>query len=258
MPYCKDQFFRFYDGGAGASSQPTILLHGLGGTHLSWPPRFRRLPGQNIYAVDLPGHGKSMIPACVDMACHILFLHQFIQCMHFKPINLIGHSMGAMVALAFANTYPATIHTLSLFSIGAVYPFTHELEQSFRLEKTKSKGIEMLMAHGFHPGFSRQLRIKILEPLIGTRLSLLHADAQVGASFYAEFFTENIDFPTLLVSGGNDALVPQQGVRNLDRKINKSQLKIVENCGHFVLYEKQEIVLDTLIGFLKKHKAGQN
>jgi pimeloyl-ACP methyl ester carboxylesterase len=38
---------------------PVILIHGAGGTHLSWPAEIRRLQGQRMLAVDLPGHGKS-------------------------------------------------------------------------------------------------------------------------------------------------------------------------------------------------------
>ena len=38
---------------------PVILIHGAGGTHLSWPPQIRRLSDEHIFAIDLPGHGKS-------------------------------------------------------------------------------------------------------------------------------------------------------------------------------------------------------
>ena len=38
---------------------PVILIHGAGGNHLSWPPQIRRLAGETIHALDLPGHGQS-------------------------------------------------------------------------------------------------------------------------------------------------------------------------------------------------------
>ncbi|MEJ5225477.1 MAG: alpha/beta fold hydrolase, partial [Anaerolineales bacterium] len=41
------------------SRPPVILIHGAGGNYLSWPAEIRRLPGQRIFALDLPGHGKS-------------------------------------------------------------------------------------------------------------------------------------------------------------------------------------------------------
>jgi len=39
-----------------------ILIHGAGGSHLHWPAALRRMPGATVYAVDLPGHGRSEGP----------------------------------------------------------------------------------------------------------------------------------------------------------------------------------------------------
>ena len=43
----------------GTDNPPLVLIHGAGGTHLYWPPEIRRLSGYCVYALDLPGHGKS-------------------------------------------------------------------------------------------------------------------------------------------------------------------------------------------------------
>ena len=58
MPILVDFYYHLYDGGD-ALSPPVVLIHGIGGTHLDWPPALRRLPGYHVYALDLPGHGKS-------------------------------------------------------------------------------------------------------------------------------------------------------------------------------------------------------
>ena len=47
---------------------PLLLIHGAGGTHMHWPASLRRLPGWNVYAIDLPGHGKSAGPGRASMS----------------------------------------------------------------------------------------------------------------------------------------------------------------------------------------------
>jgi Lysophospholipase len=36
-----------------------LLIHGAGESHLVWPGALRNLPGATVYALDLPGHGRS-------------------------------------------------------------------------------------------------------------------------------------------------------------------------------------------------------
>ena len=36
-----------------------VLVHGAGENHLAWPAELRRVDGVTVYALDLPGHGKS-------------------------------------------------------------------------------------------------------------------------------------------------------------------------------------------------------
>jgi pimeloyl-ACP methyl ester carboxylesterase len=58
MPVKSELYYHLYQG-SGYETLPVVLIHGAGGTHLSWPPEVRRLAGVRVYAIDLPGHGKS-------------------------------------------------------------------------------------------------------------------------------------------------------------------------------------------------------
>ena len=67
MPFAAGIHFFFQEGGD-VFSPPVTLIHGAGGNHLYWPPEVRRLAGYGravtyhyrIFALDLPGHGKSI------------------------------------------------------------------------------------------------------------------------------------------------------------------------------------------------------
>lgn len=254
MPYCNALFYRRYDGGAGASSHPTILLHGLGGSHLSWPPQLRRLPGQTIYALDLPGHGQSIENTCIDMDCYIAALKHFFKCMRFEQINLVGHSMGAMIAYAYASENPDQIHSLALLSMGISAPYARQLELGFIRERTRSQAITILQRYGFHPSFPNHARKRLLDPLYQTRLSLLHADAMVCANFNAHAYAQASNYPILLITGTEDELVPLSGVRILLCQNANAELKPIDDCGHFVIYEKPEITSHHLRQFLGRQK----
>jgi len=255
MPYCNALFYRRYDGGAGASSHPTILLHGLGGSHLSWPPEMRRLRGHHIFALDLPGHGHASNGTCVDMECHTQALRKFVQNMRFDQVNLVGHSMGAMIAYAFASQFPSVIHSLSLMSIGEKYPFARQLELNFIREKTRAKAIGVFHNNGFHADFPKHTRTKLLAPLHRTRLSLLHADAMVCANFYPQQFPLTTNrYPVLIITGKDDNLVPISGVRYFAASIPGSQLEIIKDCGHFVIYEQPKVVSYHLQNFLDQNR----
>ena len=254
MPYCIKMFYRRYDGGTGASSHPTILLHGLGGSHLSWPPQMRRLPGQTVYALDLPGHGQSADETCADMKCFSAALDRLFHRMQFKQVNLVGHSMGAMIAYAYACDYPHQINSLVLLSIGNDYPFAQQLEQGFMREKTRDQAIGVLQQYGFDPSFPKSTRKQLLDPLHQARLSLLHADAMVCLNFFPQALPDLSDFPVLMIAGKDDALVPLSGVRSLMHQIANAQLETIDHCGHFVIYEKPEITSFHIEKFLSRQE----
>lgn len=253
MPYCNALFYRRYDGGAGVSSHPTILLHGLGGSHLSWPVDFRRLPKHTVYALDLPGHGQSNNGTCVDMDCYMEAMREFLNSMRFERVNLVGHSMGAMVSFAFASQFPNKVQSLALLSIGEVYPFARQLELGFIREKTRAQTLRVFESEGFYPAYPKSMRRKLLAPLQTARLSLLHADAMVCANFDPRKYRREMPFPVLIISGRDDKLVPLSSTRSFAAQIRQAQQIVIDECGHFLLYEKPEAVSSYLLRFLDKN-----
>ena len=53
---------------AALKDPPLVLVHGAGGDLMQWPTDLRRLPGRRVFALDLPGHGKSGGEPLVDIA----------------------------------------------------------------------------------------------------------------------------------------------------------------------------------------------
>ncbi|MGQ1908951.1 alpha/beta fold hydrolase [Marinifilum sp. RC60d5] len=116
-----DQFYklancqlRYRDKGKGNT---VVLLHGYLesiDTFETFANDLSRLA--RVITIDLPGHGLSELKSdscsIEEMACA---LHELISHLGINKINLIGHSMGGYVALAYADMYPEKLSALCLF-----------------------------------------------------------------------------------------------------------------------------------------------
>ncbi len=85
---------------------PLLLIHGAGGTHMHWPAALRRLADWNVYALDLPGHGKSPGPGRDSIAAYCDVVYGVIQALGLERAVLAGHSMGGAIVQEFALHYP--------------------------------------------------------------------------------------------------------------------------------------------------------
>lgn len=99
------------------SSSPLVLLHGLIGT-LQTPDLQPFFLVNRLFAPDLLGYGawRNCPPADIRIDTQVDHLHAlFEQQFGDEPVNLLGHSVGGVVAMAFARRYPQRV--LRLISV---------------------------------------------------------------------------------------------------------------------------------------------
>lgn len=101
-------------------SATAILLHGIGSSTAMWANTASKLPAHTrVIALDLLGFGKSPKPAWntysartqADSIATTLFTLRIT-----GPVILVGHSLGALVAIEFARRYPVMTRELILVS----------------------------------------------------------------------------------------------------------------------------------------------
>jgi pimeloyl-ACP methyl ester carboxylesterase len=100
----------------GGTGEPLLLLHGFGQNWYMWN---RLLPELSkhflVIAPDLPGLGESGKPdSGYDKKAMAKDLHELMQDLNLKSINLAGHDIGLMVAYAYAAQYPTEVKKLAL------------------------------------------------------------------------------------------------------------------------------------------------
>jgi pimeloyl-ACP methyl ester carboxylesterase len=95
------------DGGSGGL--PVIFVHSLAGNTSQWSAQLEHLrTSRRAIALDLRGHGLSKPPADGDYAIESLAadIDTIVRRFDIPEFVLVGHSMGGIVSLAYANAHP--------------------------------------------------------------------------------------------------------------------------------------------------------
>lgn len=99
---------------------PVLLLHGVAGSWTTWTPLLdaaHGFAGRGVVLLDLPGWGASSTPAeplTVDGAAEVVTV--VLDALGVGRVDVVGHSMGAFVALHLAVVLPGRVRSLSLVS----------------------------------------------------------------------------------------------------------------------------------------------
>ncbi|MFC4068420.1 alpha/beta fold hydrolase [Actinoplanes subglobosus] len=94
---------------------PVLLLHGLGDSGRDWDPVLDGLAAAStVFALDLRGHGDSDRPGDYSFELMRDDVLGFLDAMGLTSAALVGHSMGAVVAVLVAQAAPRRVSCLVL------------------------------------------------------------------------------------------------------------------------------------------------
>jgi len=106
----------YYEAGTG---QTIVLLHGWPQTSHIWRKVFPELARDyHVLAIDLPGMGNTHPTASADTQTVAGLLKSFFDLRQLERVNLVGHDIGAWVAVAFALEYEETLQSLTVMDAG--------------------------------------------------------------------------------------------------------------------------------------------
>jgi pyruvate dehydrogenase E2 component (dihydrolipoyllysine-residue acetyltransferase) len=247
---------------AGPAGAPRVVfVHGLGGSYETWSlnlpafaERFR------ICALDLVGAGSSDKPAMDYRVTSLAdFLARFLDALggDWQRVNLVGHSLGGAIALAFASRYPERVARLVLVdSAGLGSEINGEVLNLIRTEPAID-GIRAELTHFFaHPGLVQQALVEQLyqqriQP--GAREALLATtEAAFGGNRQRTDLRETLaSLPTevLVVWGNADNVIPVAHAQQA-RQAPKSKVEIFAGCGHCPHIERADAFNQLAMSFL--------
>lgn len=105
----------------GEQGSPVLCVHGLSANAFCFQALADELATEHrVFAYDLRGRGDSEKPEHgYSVPIHAAELHTLIQALGLERPVIVGHSLGALIALYFAAHYPASLSKLVLIDAGA-------------------------------------------------------------------------------------------------------------------------------------------
>lgn len=228
--------------------QTLVLIHGAGSSHLTWPGALRRLPQTAVYALDLPGHGRSAPPGRQSVAGYAQDVIQFIKTLALENVVVMGHSMGGAIAQHVGLVPPPGVAGLVLLGTGArlrVAPaFTEGIETDF------AATVDLL--NQFYWG-----SVPVPSLMAANRRSMLACASQVMLDdflacdqFDLRARLPEITLPTLVISGGRDQMTPASFGHFLAEQLPQAEFALIEEAGHMMMLEAPDVVARLVQKFL--------
>jgi len=246
-------FFKEHRGGGSkVGHPPLILIHGAGGTHLHWPPELRRLRGEDVFVLDLPGHGRSSGDGEWAIEGYAKHVCDWMDANNLDHAVVVGHSMGGAIGIKMGLNSAERLKGLILVGTGGrlrVHPTILCLTAS-------PEGLLPAVDHIITVSFGSQVSSRMTElahaQMAETRPAVLHGDFLACDQFDVLPLLGEIATPTLVICGEEDQLTPLKYSRFLVDVIPNARLETIPSVGHMVMLEQPVAVAEAVKAFMNE------
>ncbi|KAB2101175.1 hypothetical protein AG0111_0g10617 [Alternaria gaisen] len=253
--YCKNLGSR--------SGPPIVFVHGLGGSSEYYRPLIHSLDitmSHQLWVFDLEGHGLSpTLPVSrLSIESFAADLNGLFE-VEDIPSNatIVAHSIGCLVAVKFALAHPEKVGKLILLG-PPLTPLGATTIDAYKLaDRVRESGIASDIDERINLSTSKKTKTSNPLAMAAIRMLLLGQDPEG----YAKALTalgdaHGLDFSavqatTLFVTGAEDYLSPPQSCEKCKAEMNaKASLRVLENVGHWHVFEDLAGVADVIRDFI--------
>ena len=240
------------------SKKALVLQHGFLCGSGYWQAIKKELEPEFEVAIPLlPGFSENASAKALDSINGFAnFLLELLDARGIHSFNLLGHSMGGMIAQEVAMIAPDRVHKLVLFGTGPLgnIPGRFETFEQSR-NRLHSEGAEQLIENTVATWFVNGRADPSYEAVIN-EAKLASMDAILGGYTAMEQWTgldrlQNISSETLIVWGDKDKSYNESQVKLLDAGIPDSRLEVMAGCSHNAHLENPSLFLKLVSEFLR-------
>ena len=235
---------------------PLVLVHGFLGGGKQWDHVVDALPNLDILAPDLPGFGdNNRLSPCTSINQMARYIVEKADAEGIFEFDLLGHSMGGMIAQEIALEYPSRVRKLVLYSTGSIGALPGRFE-TIETSKQRAKDDGVAITAGrisatWYRDFEKSpYHANCAEIARQASPAALQSGLDAMAGWNRQDDIYQIKSPTLIVWGDKDRTYSREQVNILNRQIKDSCLKIIPNSSHAVHDEQKDQFIDLISKFL--------
>jgi len=251
----------------GGGPRTLVFIAGLGGTTRYWEARIGPLcRSYRIVLVDLLGFGESPKPwTKYDVERHVGALEGAIS--DLGQVTIIGHSLGALVATAYAARHPERIDGIVLISL----PYFGSEDAAYEyMRHGPVKGgfvytnlfltmlaciISRRLVGKILPYFIRDMPREVVEDLVkhtwrSSTSSLWEVVYRYDAAVDLQVLVPTTKL--LLIHGDGDLMAPVKSVQYLAARFPNLELRILDGVDHHPFIRDPEMCQDLIARFVER------
>ncbi|NQW88580.1 MULTISPECIES: alpha/beta fold hydrolase [unclassified Frigoribacterium] len=253
----------------------TVLLHGAAGSWTTWTPLLQAAREVDAVVsrpvlIDLPGWGASPEPdPGLDVESAAAVVVEVAEALGVTEFDLVGHSMGAFVALHLAAVRPdlvLSVSVVSATSFSAIDAVTHPVRGLVRLPAftllraafgVLPRASASLLGGAARIGLLRALSSPVFRHVDRVPRSVLEAfvaelrprgflAASRSGQGYDATRWRGIDCDVAAVSGADDVFARSSDLDRLAGVVRHARTTLLADCGHFAHVERPHETLRAL------------
>jgi pimeloyl-ACP methyl ester carboxylesterase len=270
---------------AGRGERTCVFIHGLAA---SWDYWIHTIPAlvetHRVIAMDLPGFGRSENPTAHGIDAQLPVLPAFLDAIGVDRCDVVGHSMGTLIACEFGARYPERVNRLVLSGgpiTSVVDLFNHPLRTLYRNPKVVTFLVEALTAGIRPPTFLRRLilttswarwialRAYVPYPaalsiedvsgmLVGVGAPAVLPTLRQGFGYDVRPALTAVRQPTIIINGERDTICPPTDAHAFAAANNAVRdVHLIPDVGHLPMIEAPADFNDYLAQFLLEPMASE-
>lgn len=260
--------FHYYQYQHNTRKPDLIIIHGFLDSSLTFRYIVKFIiPNFNVYLLDIPGFGKSRLPAIrelwhIDSIARSMarFINDYL---NLNKFHILTHSLGGLIAIHIleylnSNDKKTVIESIHMISPGLLKFSTRN--KSRLLSEFYPQNIEGVkeLVNNMYFNQTKKMPNWLLEALLhewsrpGYKYLALNTLPREDQIFYSQNKLKKINVNTRLYWGKQDKVVSVQIGNQIHKYLKNSCLVILPGCGHGLHQEATQLFLESFMSYFQK------